>query len=90
MVTVYASDGILRFINAETGKELHVKSFGIAVNVMPTVGATKDGKMRLFIHVGGGGGYLLANNLGTAGTLVAFGLPDVIPQPQVITKEVIK
>ncbi len=90
MVITYASDGNLRFINAETGKLVAERSFGVPVNVMATVGATKDGKMRIFAHVGGGGGILFANGLLVDGTLVAFGLPDVLPQPQVITKEVIK
>jgi len=90
MVVAYLSDGNLRFIDAETGKLLHTKFFGIPVNVMPTVGATKDGKMRIFLHVGGGGGFLFGNNIPVGGSLVALGLPDSLPQPQVITKEVIK
>ena len=52
--------------------------------------STKDGKMRVFLHVGGGGGSYFANNLAIDGTLVALGLPDNLPQPQIVTKEVIK
>ena len=90
MVIVYANDGNLKFVDADTGKLLHEKLFGIPVNVMPTIGADKNGKYKIFIHVGGGGGIVLGNAIQSQGALMAFGLPDVIPQPQVITKEVIK
>ena len=40
--------------------------------------------------IGGGGGSYFANNLAIDGTLVALGLPDNVPQPQIVTKEVIK
>jgi len=90
-VMAYASDGNLKFIDAETGKLLHEKFFGIPVNVMPTVGATKAGKMLVLVHVGGGGGGPVAGvGSRTDGSLIAYGLPDRLPQPQVITKEVIK
>ncbi|MCS4538154.1 MAG: PQQ-binding-like beta-propeller repeat protein [Thaumarchaeota archaeon] len=96
MVVVYAADGNLKFLDATSGKLIHEKFFGIPVSVMPTVGASKDGKMKIFAHIGGGGGFLAANSAELAGNLVAFGLPDVIPQPQVrevikeVPKEVIK
>lgn len=86
----YATDGNLKFIDAGTGKLLSERFFGIPVNVQPSIGATKDGKMRIFMHVGGGGGLTLGNGLLVDGILVAFGLPDKIPEPQVVTKEVIK
>ena len=89
IVVVYAADGNLKFLDAETGKLLHEKFFGIPVSVMPTIGADKNGKYKIFVHVGGGGGFLSGSGA-LAGNLVAFGLPDVLPQPQVITKEVIK
>ncbi|MBM3897523.1 MAG: hypothetical protein FJ358_03235 [Thaumarchaeota archaeon] len=90
LLMVYASDGNLKFVDTETGKLVHEKFFGIPVNVQPVVGATKDGKMRVFAHVGGGQTIYFGNNLGLDGNLVAFGLPDTLPQPQVVTKEVIK
>lgn len=90
IVFAYATDGNLKFLDAGTGKLLSERFFGIPVNVQPSIGATKDGKMRIFVHVGGGGGSTLGNNLPVDGTLVAFGLPDSLPQPQVVTKEVIK
>ncbi len=89
MVLAYGNDGNLKFFDADNGKLIHERFFGIPVSVMPTVGATKDGQYRIFMHVGGGGG-LGASALPIEGTLMAFGLPDKLPQPQVITKEVIK
>ena len=90
MVIAYATDGNLFYLDAETGKLVHKVFFGIPVNVQPTIGADKNGKMRIFVHVGGGGGIVGNPGLPVDGTLVAFGLPDKLPQPQVITKEVIK
>ncbi|MCS4538787.1 MAG: PQQ-binding-like beta-propeller repeat protein [Thaumarchaeota archaeon] len=90
IVFAYATDGNLKFLDAGTGKLLSERFFGIPVNVQPSLGATKDGKMRMFMHVGGGGGSTLGNGLPVDGTLVAFGLPDKIPEPQVVTKEVPK
>jgi len=90
MVLVYDSSGNLKFLERDTGKLLTEKYFSIPVNVQPTIGATKDGKYRVFLHVGGGGGSYFANGLPSDGTLVALGLPDSLPQPQVVTKEVIK
>ncbi|MCS4538405.1 MAG: PQQ-binding-like beta-propeller repeat protein [Thaumarchaeota archaeon] len=92
MVQIYPQDGNLRWIDADTGKLLHQKYFGISVNVMPTIGAGKDGKYRIYTFIGGGGGGFQAPGVSATvdGSLIAFGLPDVIPQPQVITKEVIK
>jgi len=90
MVVVYAADGNLKFLDAESGKLLHEKTFGVPVSVMPTIGADKNGKYKIFAHVGGSGGFLFSQAATTAGNLMAFGLPDKIPQPQVITKEVIK
>ncbi|MCS4538403.1 MAG: PQQ-binding-like beta-propeller repeat protein [Thaumarchaeota archaeon] len=92
MVMVYPGDGNLRFIDAESGKLLTERLFGIPVNTMPTVGADKNGKMKIFLHVGGGGGLVLgpAPALPADGTLIALGLPDKIPQPEEVVREVIK
>ena len=90
MVFIYASDGNLKFLDAETGKLLHQKVFGIPVNVQPTIGATKDGKMLVLVHVGGGQTIYFPNNLGVDGVLVAYGLPEKLPQPQEVVKEAIK
>jgi len=90
MVMAYAADGNLRFYDAETGKLLNERFFGIPVNIMPTIGADKSGKMKVFLHVGGGGGLVLGPAVASPvdGTLVALGLPDKIPEP--VVKEVIK
>ncbi|MCS4538385.1 MAG: PQQ-binding-like beta-propeller repeat protein [Thaumarchaeota archaeon] len=90
LVMAYASDGNLKFIDAETGKLVNEKFFGIPVNVQPTIGATKEGKMRVLVYVGGGQTTYFGNGLGLDGSLIAFGVPDALPQPQVVTKEVIK
>ncbi|MBI4257425.1 MAG: PQQ-binding-like beta-propeller repeat protein, partial [Thaumarchaeota archaeon] len=81
------SDALLRCWDVETGKDLWSKSFGTGapINYPPTFAATQDGKMRLLQIYGGGG-----TGGGIPGSLMAFGLPDKLPEPQVITKEVVK
>jgi hypothetical protein len=72
------SDGNLYALDADTGKVMWQKYFGIALSIPPAIGATADGKMRLFQLVG------------APGALLVFGLPDKLPEPQVITKEVVR
>ena len=87
---IYASDGNLKFVDTAIGKLVHEKFFGIPVNVQPTIGATKEGKMRVFVYVGGSQTSYSGNGLGLDGSLIALGVPDSLPQPQVVIKEVIK
>ncbi len=82
-----SGDGTLHMWDADTGKEIFKKSFGVTTSVMPTIGATASGKMQLFAIVGGGG-FVFGSPV--PGAIMAFGLPDKLPEPQVITKEVIK
>jgi outer membrane protein assembly factor BamB len=89
MVIYYDGNGDLKFLDADNGKILSTKFYGFPVRMMPTVGASKDGKMKIFLYVGSTASraaWLPASD----GTLVALGLPDTLPQAQVITKEVIK
>ncbi len=86
VVYVPSPDGNLYALDADTGKALLVKPLGSAVNVQASIGATANGKMRLFVQIGGAGTF----GTPVPGGLMAFGLPDKIPEPQVITKEVIK
>jgi outer membrane protein assembly factor BamB len=89
VVMLYPGDGALHFVDATNGKLLERRFFGLPVNVQPTVGATSDGKMQVFLHVGGGGGFYFTNQgLRAEGSLVALGLPDKLPQE--IAREAIK
>jgi glucose dehydrogenase len=78
-------DGIWRFYEADTGKLLSEKFFGIPLNVPNSMGADAKGKMRVMINGGSGrqGGAV-------PGSIMAYGLPDKLPEPQIVTKEVIK
>ncbi len=92
MVMSYSQDGSLKFFDAETGKLVHQKFYGFPINVMPTVGASKDGKYKLFLHVGGGGSaFALASwYTNNDGSLVALGLPDKLPEPAEVAREALK
>ena len=92
MVVAYPSDGSFHFLDAQTGKLIHKMSFGLPVNIMPTIAATKEGKMRIFGYIGGGGVDRFGDLIGTLtdGALISWGLPDKLPEPQVVIKEVIK
>jgi hypothetical protein len=83
----YAGDGNLYMFDANTGELVHKKFFGVPVSVMPTIGADSDGKHKIFVHVGGGGGFVYGNTA-TEGSLVALGLPDVLPEVETIIEEV--
>ncbi|MBI2127263.1 MAG: PQQ-binding-like beta-propeller repeat protein [Thaumarchaeota archaeon] len=85
MVCGGASDGIVRCMDVATGKDIWTRSVGTAIQLPPTFGATTDGKMRMVQIFGGSG-----TGGGFPGGLMVFGLPDKLPEPQVITKEIIK
>ncbi len=83
VVYAYASDGNLYMVNSETGELLAKKFFGIPVSVAPTIGMDSNGDHKIFLHIGGGGGFLFASNQ-LPGNLAAFGLPDVLPEPEIV------
>ncbi len=87
VVYAYAADGNLYMVNSETGELLAKKFFGIPVSVAPTIGMDSDGKHKIFMHIGGGGGFLFGQR-GNEGSLAAFGLPDVLPEPEIVEVEV--
>ena len=80
VVYAYASDGNLYMLDSDTGELLSKKFFGIPVNVAPTVGAGDDGKHRIGLHVGGGGGFVFRGHGTAPGTFATFGLPDELPR----------
>ena len=80
VVYAYASDGNLYMLNSDTGELLSKKFFGVPVNVAPTIGAGNDGKHRIGIHVGGGGGFVFRGHGTAPGTFATFGLPDELPK----------
>ena len=80
------NDGQVYALDADTGKLLWTKSFGIGLSIPPTIGATAGGKMRMFQLIGGD----RTTVGGTTGALMVWGLPDKLPEPQIITKEVVK
>ncbi len=88
LVWILPNDGTVRAIDAETGKLVWSKFHGVAAPVQPVFGADGDGKTKMFMILGSGG--LIGGGSPTPGALLAYGLPDQIPQPQVITKEVPK
>ena len=90
MALVYGGDGNLIFLDRDNGKVLATKPFGFPVRDMPTVGASNDGKFKVFLYVGTTGTVRPAWIAQSDGALVALGLPDQLPQAQVVTKEVIK
>ena len=76
----YAGDGNLYMLNADTGELLDKKFFGVPVNVAPTIGSGNDGKHRIGLHVGGGGGFVFRGHGTAPGTFATFGLPDELPR----------
>jgi alcohol dehydrogenase (cytochrome c)/quinohemoprotein ethanol dehydrogenase len=87
LLYVSSLDGNLYVFDAETGKIVTKKLFGFGLGQQPTLGATTKGEMRLFLNTGGLSGSSWGNP--APGALMVFGL-GTRPEPQVITKEVIK
>ncbi len=92
VVYAYAGDGNLYMVNAETGELIERRIFGVQTMVMPTVGAGSDGVHKLFLHIGGGprqfagivGGDRDAGGVPSEGALMVLGLPDVLPEPEIV------
>ncbi len=80
----YSEDGNLHMIDTDTGALLAQRFFGVPVSVAPTIGADSSGDHKVFFHIGGGGGFSYARATELEGNLAAFGLPDVLPQPEII------
>ena len=85
---VASLDGNLYMFDTETGKIISKKLFGQGLGQQPTIGATTKGDFRVFVNTGGLNGASYGNP--APGALMVFGLPANAPQPQVITKEIIK
>jgi len=95
LVWFAATDGFAKALDADTGKVLYEANLGISQLVQPTIAADADGKIKLFRVVGGHA--FFANILGPQGSgsnvpgaIMAYGLPDTIPAPKEIIKEVPK
>src|SRR3989304_4394523 len=63
------------------------KVVGGGLFTQPTIGADAKGRMLVFLQSGYSYGGVGQH---APGALMTFGLPDKLPEPQVITKEVIK
>ncbi|MCS4538056.1 MAG: PQQ-binding-like beta-propeller repeat protein [Thaumarchaeota archaeon] len=74
-----SQDGFFRILDADTGKVVFEKQE--QGNVQPSIGATADGKLIVLRYIGDG-------NL--PGAIAAYGLPDNVPAPKEVIKEVIK
>ncbi len=83
VVYAYASDGNLIMLDSSTGELLHSKFFGVPVSAAPSIGMDSEGNHKVFLHIGGGGGFLFSSST-LPGNLAAFGLPDVLPEPEIV------
>ncbi|MCS4538596.1 MAG: PQQ-binding-like beta-propeller repeat protein [Thaumarchaeota archaeon] len=86
-----AVDGFNRAWDADNGKVLYEANLGISTVTQPTIAADADGKIKVFRIVGGWNWFGIANTGSSVpGALMVFGLPDSIPQPKEVIKEVPK
>ena len=73
-----AGDGFMRGLDADSGELLFSKNLGQPSSVQPSIGADADGKMLVLYVMGSRSGK------NTPGAILAYGLPDVLPQPEII------
>ena len=85
-------DGNVYLINAETGELVKKIFLGMATYTQPTIGISNDGKPILNVVSGGRGrggiGGLSSAPMAIPGGLMAFTIPDVLPEQQVIIERV--
>ncbi len=77
-------DGWSRALSADTGEVLYELNTGSSSVVQPTIGADADGNMLLFRVIGGRGWFLPGMGTSQPGAIMAFGLPDVLPEPEIV------
>ncbi len=86
MVFVPSTDTNLYTLDAETGKVLWKRPFGVTLAVHTVIAADASGKIKIIQNFGGQFS-LWGQNV--PGAIAAFGLPDKLPEPQVVTKEIV-
>jgi hypothetical protein len=87
LVWFTTSDGTIRALDADNGKLIWERYQGSVSPVQPVLGADSQGRMVVFSTIGSGG----ASSRGaqpTPGALLAYGLPEKLPDPQIVTKEI--
>lgn len=77
-----AVDGWSRGLDADTGEVLYEANMGTSSAVQPTVAADSNGDMKLFRVIGGRS----IRGIGSSqpGAIMAYGLPDQLPVPEVV------
>ncbi|MBI2127287.1 MAG: PQQ-binding-like beta-propeller repeat protein [Thaumarchaeota archaeon] len=84
-----SADGTLYILDADTGKLLSSKLLGAGgLTVQPIIGADANGKMKVLQVMGG----RVFSGFGSSspGAIMAFGLPDKLPQPADVAREALK
>jgi len=94
---VYTNDGRgwITMLDADTGKEIARKELGFPLTSQITLGAGNDGKVKVFLIFGGGahgvfGPAGLAGAAQIPGAVMAFGLPEKLPQPADVARKALK
>lgn len=85
-----AADGILYVLNADTGALIDSLNVGVALGAQPTMGTTASGRTVLIQSNGVGftGGGIGGINPAASGSIMVYGLPDIMPEPEVIIERV--
>ncbi|MBM3897095.1 MAG: hypothetical protein FJ358_01005 [Thaumarchaeota archaeon] len=91
VVFVPSADGNLYMLDADSGKLIHKRFFGTGLVVQPTIGKDAQGRSLLYLMNGRARAQIggLAS-VDIPGAIMAFGLPDKIPEPQEVAREAIK
>ena len=93
VVWMSSVDGFSTALDADTGEVLYKLNMGLGSSVMPTIAADSNGDIKLFRPQGAG--FVGNANWGpgmttSPGAIMVYGLPDVIPEPEIVEVEVIK
>ena len=86
VIWMSATDGVQRALDADTGEVLYELNLGGQASVQPSIGADSDGNI-ILLRVLGGPAFNFGND--APGAIMAYGLPDVLPEPEIEIREVI-
>jgi len=85
-----AADGFVYVLNADTGTLIDKLNVGVALGAQPTLGTTSSGRAVLIQTNGVGfvGGGLGGLGAAASGSIMIYGLPDIMPEPEIIIERV--
>ena len=91
VITLLVAAAVFVYVlNADTGALIDKLNVGVALGAQPTLGTTSSGRAVLIQTNGVGfvGGGLGGLGAAASGSVMVYGLPDIMPEPEIIIERV--